>query len=397
MADEPPDFNAGEADPRLRPLLADYPAELFDTRLYRSIEWADRYATALAADILRRLGAARLLDRAHAAGELCGRLDLRAEFAPALAWLLERLRTSGDIAGETGDDGTLRYRHDGAWPEPDLDRLRALGLGIDPANRATLDLMDAAAAAYPAVATGAVSGREALSGLPDAALWMNYFANDNPLYAVNNRVAAIAAARRLPDRPELRILEVGAGTCGGTTALLDVLRAEARTDRLAEFVVTEPSAFFRRRGERLLKRPCADLPLRFAGLDIDQPWAPQGIAAGHFDLVYAVNVFHVADDLIFSLREARAALAEGGVLVAGECLRPFPGEPVYVEIVFQILDSFTAVRTIPEIRPQPGFLTPEQWCLALSRAGFAGAEITPDHVRIREIFPKLFAGAVCGR
>jgi SAM-dependent methyltransferase len=226
---------------------------------------------------------------------------------------------------------------------------------------------------------------------------MNYFSNDNPLYAVNNRVAAVAAARRLPDRAKRRILEVGAGTCGGTTALLDVLRAEARIDRLAEVLVTEPSAFFRRRGERLLKRVCADLPVRFAGLDIDRPWASQGIAPASFDLVYAVNVFHVAGDLIFSLREARAALAEGGVLVAGECLRPFPGEPVYVELVFQILDSFTAVRTDPETRPQPGFLTPEQWCLALGRAGFAEVEITPDHARIREIFPKLFAGAVCGR
>jgi hypothetical protein len=106
---------------------------------------------------------------------------------------------------------------------------------------------------------------------------------------------------------------------------------------------------------------------------------------------------HISKNLLFSLNEARSALAAGGWLVIGECVRPYDNQPMYPELMFQILDSFTNVKTDPEIRPKPGFLTAEQWHRAFSRAGFSRTEIAPDIERIREIYPHFFTGAICGQ
>jgi SAM-dependent methyltransferase len=137
--------------------------------------------------------------------------------------------------------------------------------------------------------------------------------------------------------------------------------------------------------------------LEFAALNIDMPWHEQGAAAGSFDLIFGVNVLHVAKNLLTSLAEARTTLTPDGLLVAGECIRPFPGRPLSIEFVFQILDSFIEVATDPEIRPQPGFLTVEQWQKALWHAGFGSVEFAPDHARIRDIYPGFLVGAVCAR
>jgi len=65
--------------------------------------------------------------------------------------------------------------------------------------------------------------------------------------------------------------------------------------------------------------------------------------------------------------------------------------------MFQILDSFTNVETDPEFRPNPGFLTAEQWRRAFSRARFAQAKLSPYIDRIREIYPHFFTGAIAGQ
>jgi SAM-dependent methyltransferase len=162
-------------------------------------------------------------------------------------------------------------------------------------------------------------------------------------------------------------------------------------------MITEPNAFFRRRGQRELAHQYPDLALDWGALDLNLPWDIQGVAPGEFDLVYAVNVLHVSKDLLFSLNQARSALADDGWLVIGECLRPYVNQPIYPELMFQILESFTDVQTDPEIRPNPGFLTADHWRRAFTRAGLKHAEVVPDIDGIREIYSHFFAGAICGQ
>jgi SAM-dependent methyltransferase len=387
-------FNPPPRDPRITELLSDYPAEWFTERFHRSVELVERYGLDLALDLVRRLDIAAHLRNWRSAAGLCRELGFQPRFQIALGWLLERLATAGHVAVKDSES-KRRYRLRGELPMTDLAALRDIGLALDPANAPTLDLLDAAAAVYPSVAKGA-SGAETLFGMSQIQLWLAYFSNSNPLYAINNRLAAAAAAGCAAALPRLRILEIGAGGGSGTDALLQVLGERGLVPRIERYLITEPNPFFRRRGEREIDARHPDLPLEFGSLDMDQPWDQQGAPRGGFDLVYAVNAVHVAHDLLFTLEQARQTLAATGWLVLGECLRPFPGQPIYAELVFQILDSFTDVVTDPVIRPNPGFLTPEQWRCALTRAGFARLEIKPDPERMRDIYPGFYTGSIAG-
>ena len=228
-------------------------------------------------------------------------------------------------------------------------------------------------------------------------LWLKYFHNDNLTYAVNNWVGAAVAADHLSSQRPLQILEIGAGTGSATEILVTVLDQHGLLSRLARYIVTEPNAYFRRCNQRKLAAQHPNLPLEWATLDLNLPWNTQQIPSGEFDLVYAVNVMHIAKNLLFSLNEARSALAVDGWLVIGECIRPYANQPIYAELMFQILDSFTNVKTDPEIRPNPGFLTAEQWRRAFLRAGFGCVEVAPDVEAIRGIYPHFFTGAICGQ
>jgi SAM-dependent methyltransferase len=294
------------------------------------------------------------------------------------------------------DDTRAYHLRHAPW-QTDLDRLRAIGLNIDPANAATLDLLDHAAGLYPIAARGEQTGDQSLFGPQGVSLWLNYFNNNNLTYAVNNWVGAIPAANRIFTRSRLRILELGAGAGSASEILLRCFDEHGILPRIERYLITEPNAFFRRRGQRELAKRYPNLTLQWGALDLNLPWDTQGIASGGFDIVYAVNVLHVSKDLLFSLNQARSVLANDGWLVIGECLRPYVDQPIYPELMFQILESFTDVQTDPEIRPNPGFLTAGHWRRAFTRAGFKRVEVAPDVDRIREIYPHFFAGAICGQ
>jgi polyketide synthase PksN len=393
---DPQKFEAGRSDPRLAGCLTEFPPALFSERLYQSIELMERYSIELAVDLLGRLNVVEQLGKWRSADELCALLCFQPGFRLPLQWILARLVETGCIEVERHGT-TCRYRLCKPPWQVDLKSLRAIGLNIDPANAATLDLLDHAAALYPEVASGRQRGDQNLFGPQNIALWLNYFDNNNLTYAVNNWIAADVAAERLRASSRLRILELGAGTGSATEILLKMLDERSLLPRVERYLITEPNPYFRRCNQRKLTAQYPTIHLQWEMLDLNLPWSTQGIVPREFDLVFAVNVMHIAKDLLFSLREARSALAPDGSLVLGECLRPYENQPIYPELMFQILDSFNDVEMVPEIRPNPGFLTAEQWRRAFLRAGFQRVEIAPDTERIREIYAHFFTGAVCGQ
>jgi SAM-dependent methyltransferase len=110
--------------------------------------------------------------------------------------------------------------------------------------------------------------------------------------------------------------------------------------------------------------------------------------------IYAVNTLHVAHDLGATLAEIRRTLTPGGRLVVGECIRPYPGRTVYAEFVFNLMEAFRAPRLDPELRPNGGFLAPEQWTRALEAAGFVDVRLLPDILRMRDHFSTFYAAAI---
>jgi len=376
--------------------LKGYPPPVFSERLYRSIELMERYSIDLAIDLLRRLDLMDQLGEWRSANELCQVLSFQPGFRFALGWILERLVETGCVEVRANGGTRSYYLRRAPW-QPDLERLRAVGLNIDPANAASLDLLDHAASLYPAVASGEQSGDHSLFGPQGIPLWLKYFDNDNLTYAVNNWVSAILAADRLSTQPRLRILELGAGAGSASETLVRWFDQCGLLPQIERYLITEPNAFFRRRAQRELAKQYPGLALEWAALDLNLPWDAQGVASSEFNLVYAVNVLHVSKNLLFSLNQARSALTGDGWLVIGECLRPYVNQPIYPELMFQILESFTEVQTDPEIRPNPGFLTADHWRRAFTRAGFERVEVAPDIDSIREIYPHFFTGAICGQ
>ena len=393
---EGPAFHPKPRDPRLANWLQDYPPSLFSENLYQSVELMERYSIDLAIELLRRLGITSEVEGWQSAAGLCHTHSFRTDFSSALGWLFERLIETGCVDVQI-EDNTRSYRFKRAPWQPNLARLRELGLEIDRTNAPTLDLLDEAANLYPSVARGEQTGEQGLFGTQAIPLWLNYFHNDNLTYTVNNWMGATLAADRVSTRPRLRILELGAGAGSASEILLRWLDQRGLLSRIERYVITEPNAFFRRRAQRELSKQYRHLPLEWRGLDMNLPWDTQGVVRGEFDLVYGVNVLHVAKDLFFSMNQAYWALAPGGWLVIGECVRPTANQPIYAELIFQLLDSFTDVETDPEIRSNAGFLTPEQWRRAFAKTGFGRVEVAPDIDRIREIYPHFFVGAISGQ
>jgi SAM-dependent methyltransferase len=388
-------------DPGSRPripesLLGEIPDSFFDDRIYAACELAERYATDLALAIASRLGLDEPLAAGGTVAALAAARGFDPAFRPALEALLDRLAAAGEIERTPGADGAA-FRRTGPAREAELAALRATGVAIDPRIVATLDLLDAAAAAWPAVASGRTTGEKELFSAGSIALWLAYFSNDNPVYALNNLLTAVVAANRLPDRDGLSVLEVGAGAGSFTATLLEELARRGRLGQIARYKPTEPSPFFRRRGEREMRARFPDVPLTFRALDVDLPFADQGLSAEPRDLVVGVNVLHVARDLGAALARIREVLAPGGWLVAGECLRLFPRQPVPADLIFQLFRSFIDVGTDPLLRPHHGFLEPAAWRAALEAAGFVEVAVVPDLERIRDLYPRFFAGVVVGR
>jgi hypothetical protein len=52
---------------------------------------------------------------------------------------------------------------------------------------------------------------------------------------------------------------------------------------------------------------------------------------------------------------------------------------------------------VPGWRPNGGFLTPEQWTVALEANGFRNIEILPDIAALRDAYPSFLVAAITAR
>jgi hypothetical protein len=78
-------------------------------------------------------------------------------------------------------------------------------------------------------------------------------------------------------------------------------------------------------------------------------------------------------------------------------VRPFAGVPLPVELTFNLLKSFREPLLVPAWRPNGGFLTPEQWTLALQSNGFTDVRVFPDIAAMRDDYPTFAVAAIVAR
>ncbi|MEL7058990.1 MAG: class I SAM-dependent methyltransferase [Acidobacteriota bacterium] len=320
-------------DPLLSSLQDDLDQQL-DADYLASFALAERLVDALTLDALRRVGLwpSPAGSSAESLGALADRLGTPADRQHALAWLLERARAVGHL--ERGADGAWLL---GEPPAADLvARIEATLESPELAERARLlgtsgPLLAHCAARFPEFLVGERSAATILFKGEGLRLWSEYFSAGNGLYEPHNELAARAVAALATDlgRP-LRILELGAGSGGGSAAILAALGP----DRVAEYVLTDlaPSLLLATQ-ERM-----AALGLPPTGrrrLDFGRSLVEQGIEPASFDLVVEVNALHNCLDLQASLRWIAEILRPDGALVLSESLCPHDRQ-VHQDLVFQL-------------------------------------------------------------
>src|SRR5262249_17924870 len=147
---------------------------------------------------------------------------------------------------EIADESGYRYRSAGPLPSLDPTPVREEQLRHEPSWAPGYVLAETVAREYPAFLRGEVAGEDVLFSPRRLRLWIDYFSNANRLYAVNNRIGAVAVEQWLP-RVGGVLLELGGGLGSGALAVLERLEASGRLDAIDEYRFTEfVPAFLRR-------------------------------------------------------------------------------------------------------------------------------------------------------
>ena len=368
---------------------------LLNEAFVQSCNLVERYTVALAAQVFETSALDRSLTRARTIDEAIFAAGLNQDVARApVQWLLEILAEAGRVQ-RFEEGGAVRYRAvagDAEDPYALLQEQEALDARCLPSYR----IAALAAERYTAVLCGELTGEQALFGPATLDAWSDYFSNDNPLYAIANSIGAMLIEQHL-DGGANSILEIGGGQGSGAQAVWRRLEAARRTGDVDAYRFTEVSGIFLRRAQKTLRPPFPDAPFSFTKLDIDQPFSSAGIAPASCTMIYGVNVLHVAHDLVATLAEIRTALTPNGTLVISECVRPFAKRPIYVEFVFNLLESFRSPVLVPDWRPNGGFLTPEQWQAALEANGFKDVRFLPDIAKVRNVIPAFVVAGISAK
>ena len=313
-----------------------------------------------------------------------------------LEWFFRKLAAEGYLSRSTaGGDAT--YTSAGPLSPGDPDRAESQARAIDPKCLPPFAVVRAMAEHIPAFLRGEKTGEEILFSPVKLPLWFEYFSNDNLLYAINNRLGAEAVVRSLPAARPATVVEIGGGSGSAALALAERLARDAALSRIGRYRFSEIVPTFLRRAERTIRARFPELSIEFSKVDMDRDFEDQGIPRDEADIFYAVNTVHVAKNLGATLSRILESLKPGGIAVFSECVRPFDGQPIYVEFVFNFLENFTGVATDRATRPNHGFLTPANWRAALAASGFENVAILPDVEQLARHYEAFFVAAVSAR
>ncbi|KAF2721125.1 putative polyketide synthase [Polychaeton citri CBS 116435] len=159
--------------------------------------------------------------------------------------------------------------------------------------------------------------------------------------------------------PEMKVLEIGAGTGSATEP---ILRALCNKDRrlISSYTFSDISpGFFEAARTRLAD--FADI-LDYQVLDVEQAVTIE--AEGSYDLVIACNVIHATSSVGASLDRIRSLLCPGGLFMLMEITE----EQLHINLVFGCLSGWWAGSE--EGRRSSPLLTAPRWLIELQAHGF---------------------------
>ncbi|GKT61721.1 polyketide synthase [Colletotrichum tofieldiae] len=166
-------------------------------------------------------------------------------------------------------------------------------------------------------------------------------------------------------KPNLRVLEIGAGTGGTTKKVLDWLQGPTGASLYSEYAYTDISAgFFATAKERFQSNPS----MSFKVLDISKDPLEQGFEAGSYDLVVAANVLHATPSLKETLANVRTLLHPEGKLYMEE----LSYDALPLNFIMGVLPGWWLGAD--DGRPDQPHVSTERWNTELQNAGFDGID-----------------------
>ncbi len=174
-----------------------------------------------------------------------------------------------------------------------------------------------------------------------------------------------AVVEALPRSATLRVLEVGAGTGGMTSAMVPMLPEER-----SAYYFTDVSDYFLQQSEQRF----SNYPFMHYGLlDIERNPLEQGYGQHQFDVIIAANVLHATKDLHRTLDNISSLLAPGGVLILLETTF----HPPWFDISFGLIEGWQ--RFEDPLRKEHPLLTADEWVRLLRASGFDPTSVFPEH------------------
>ncbi|KAL4792162.1 hypothetical protein BDV19DRAFT_392334 [Aspergillus venezuelensis] len=166
--------------------------------------------------------------------------------------------------------------------------------------------------------------------------------------------------------PHLNILEVGAGTGGATTRVLQGLN-----NKFLSYTFTDVSSgFFEGAAEMFSEQKDR---MVFKTFDCGQDPVAQGYAEGTYDVIVAFLVIHATPDLDLTMRNIRKLLKPGGFLIVGEGTNN--GQPYgSAGFIFGSLPGWWLGADSG--RPLSPFVSYSEWERLLQGSGFSGIDST---------------------
>ncbi|ORX93617.1 reducing type I polyketide synthase [Clohesyomyces aquaticus] len=173
-------------------------------------------------------------------------------------------------------------------------------------------------------------------------------------------------------RPDLKFLEVGAGTGSSTSAIMRVIEDPNIGTRFEKYIYTDISpSFFEQARSRFSKHTRMD----FQVFNVEADPSSQGFELSGYDVVIADNVIHATQDLRTTLGNIRTLLRPGGKLILKELSTP---RRLLTGFAFGLLPGWWLAKE-PERTSSP-LVTEEVWNELLCETGFSGVDLSfPDH------------------
>ena len=189
-------------------------------------------------------------------------------------------------------------------------------------------------------------------------------------------------------KPNMRILEIGAGTASTTMPILEALSEAAGCpgrSKLDRYTFTDISTGFFEKAEQKLEK-FGDL-LEFKKLDIENPPEQQDFELYSYDMVIATNVLHATRDIEKTLKNVRSLLKPDGHLALVE----FTVSTLHTGLIFGMLPGWWLSSDGRQGGP---LLSVARWNESLRRSGFSGVDVElPDYANAEHEMSVIISAA----